>query len=221
MKATVAQRLSAAFLALATAGALAGVVALPVAAQSPSPSATATATQAPTEGLPHDAPDLEARIPDTVDEAPLIKGSFGAPTWEQYGLEAVGQVATIAQELGVDASMVEFAFANDPTADPLFNLFLIRVIGVPPEQVVELYGRLAAEEQPGSTLETTTLGGAAVQHLVAPANPVGDVWFYPLGDAMVGIQTSDAATAERLFQLLAAVPAPSGEAPAPSATTAP
>jgi hypothetical protein len=196
------------------------VGAVPSVAQSPSAPASVepSTSQAPGGTLPHDAPELEARIPDTIDGAPLVKGSFGAPTWEQFGLEAVGEVATIAQELGVDASAVEFAFANDPTASPLFNLFLIRVTGVAPEQVTELYGRLAAEEQAGSTLETVTLGGTQVSHLIAPANPVGDVWFYPQGDAMVGIQTADPATAERLSQLLAAVPAPSGSGPSPAAS---
>jgi hypothetical protein len=207
---TFGQQASRALGALVAASALVVVLAVPSEAQSPLPSSSPSApssSQAPSGGLPHDAPDLEARIPDSIDGAPLVKGSFGAPTWEQFGLEAAGQVAMIAQELGVDASAVEFAFANDPTASPLYNVFLIRVIGVPPEQVVELYGRLATEEQTGSTLDTVTLGGIEVSHLAAPANPVGDVWFFAQDDAMVGIQTSDAAAAEMLFQALAAVPA--------------
>jgi hypothetical protein len=45
------------------------------------------------------------------------------------------------------------------------------------------------------------------------------VWFYPAGDAMVGIQAADALSAERLFRLLAAVPAATGS-PVAAATAA-
>ena len=36
-----------------------------------------------------------------------------------------------AKKLGVDIDAVSMAFANDPTADPLFNLFALAVAGVP------------------------------------------------------------------------------------------
>jgi hypothetical protein len=197
-------------------------VAAPAMAQSPSPavSAAPSASEAPVDTGPHDAPDLEAIFPDTIDGAPLVKGSLGAPTWEALGgLDAFAEVARIAEALNVDASAIEFGFANDPTATPLYNLFAIRVAGVTGDRIVDLYGTMAQEVEVDSVLQPDTLGSTDVMHLIAPNNPVGDVWFYALGDVLVGIQAGDELTAERLLGLLpTALPSPAASPPVASTT---
>jgi hypothetical protein len=191
--------------------------AAPATAQSPSPavSTAPSASATPVDTGPHDAPDLEAIFPDTVDGATLVKGSLGAPTWEALGgLDAFAEVARIAEALNVDASAIAFAFANDPTATPLYNLFAIRVAGVTGDRIVDLYGTKAQEVEVDSVLQQDVLGGREVTHLIAPNNPVGDVWFYALGDVLVGIQAGDELTAERLLGLLpTTLPSPAASLP--------
>jgi hypothetical protein len=186
----------------------------PAAAGSPVASPSAT----PDPQVPHDAPDLEAVLPSEVDGTPLFTTSLGAPTWERFPAAATEVLVQLASALGVELSAIEFAFANDPTADPLYNYFAARAAGVPGSAVVDAYATLANDAEEGSTLADSELGGIPVRHLSAPNNPVGDVWFFASGDVLIGIQAADAATAERLIALL---PTSQGSpAPSPVASAA-
>jgi hypothetical protein len=207
------------------AGALVSA-AIPAQAATPSsspgsdpPSVPASSTAPAQPSVPHDAPRLEALLPTEVDGAALFRTSFGPATWAGIGVENLGALGALTDELDVDMDAVSFAAANDPTASPLFNLFALAVDGVPGTTLNEVYALLAQQEQVGSTVEPATLGGIAVLHLDAPNNPIPHVWTWSVGDVVLGIQAADEETATRLITLLpTSVPAPE---PVASASAAP
>gem|GEM_PF-3914288 len=175
---------------------------------------TAASPAAPVDPrLPHDAVHLEALLPDAVAGTALFKVSYGPPTWALLGPEGTASFVAISDAFERDIDDLTMAFANDPTAVPVFNLFAIEVAGVPGAAVAETYGQMAQQAEVGSTLSPATLGGVPVIHLAAPNNPIRNVWFLGVDGVMLGIQATTEAQAEQLLGLLpTSVPAASPSA---------
>jgi len=198
---------------VATAVALLAVGGLaPASAQSPSPASSPVASQAVDPSIPHDVPDLEALFPDAVDGATLFKLSMGRPTLEAMGDASLGDFDALVAELGIERGDLELAVANDPTS-AAFNFLAFRAAGISGEQLVAAYERLVPQSETGAVAQRISVGDQEVVWVSMPNNPIPNLWFWAQGDTLVGIQTADQATFERLYGLLP--PAPSGS-PAPS-----
>ena len=151
--------------------------------------------------VPHEDPALEARLPDSFDGKTLFKLSVGPVS--SAGNEGAEPVKRLASEIGDGTGNFGLAFANDPTAtaDP-FNYFALRIPGAPSGQLVERYAALTVADTRGAESEQVTVAGKQVTHVTAPGNPIGDVWFYAIGDTLFGVQARSAEKAAVLLALL-------------------
>ena len=152
--------------------------------------------------VPHEDPALEARLPAEFEGKPLFKLSVGPIS--SAGNEGAEPVKRLASEIGDRTGNFSLAFANDPTAtaDP-FNYFALRIPGAPSAQLVERYAALTVADTRGAESEQVTVAGKQVTHVTAPGNPIGDVWFYAVGDTLFGVQ---ARTPDKAAALLALLP---------------
>jgi len=151
--------------------------------------------------LPHDDPALEARLPDSFEGKTLFKLSVGPVS--SVGNEGAEPVKKLVSEIGDGTGNFGLAFANDPiaTADP-FNYFALRVPGAPTAQLVDRYAALTVADTRGAESEQVTVAGKQVTHVTAPGNPIGDVWFYGIGDTLFGVQARSPEKAAALLALL-------------------
>ena len=168
-------------------------------APSMAPSVSAPAASVGADGLPHDDPDLEARLPSVVDGSPLAVFSVGPLT--VAGNPGADPIKDLAKELGDGSGNFGLAFANDPST-PTFNLFALRVPGATSGELLARYGLLTVADTAGATSETVTLGGKEVLHVTSPGNEIGDVWIYATGDTVFGVQAGSADQAGALLVLL-------------------
>jgi hypothetical protein len=159
---------------------------------SPGPSASI-------DRLPHDDPGLEDRLPDEVDGKPLTKLSVGPIS--AAGNTGAEPVKTLVKQIGDGSGNFGLAYASDPTL-PTFNLFALRVPGASSEDLLNGYTGLTVADEPASTTDRVTLAGKSVTQVIAPNNPLGDVWFYALDDTLFGVQAGTPAQAEKLLALL-------------------
>jgi hypothetical protein len=149
--------------------------------------------------LPHDDPALEARLPDEFDGKPLFKISVGpVSSVNNPGAEPV---KALVDEIGDQTGDFGLAFANDPTVGT-YNYFALRIPGADSTKLVERYAALTVADTRGAESESVTLAGKQVTHVTAPGNPIGDVWFYAIGDSLFGVQAGSPEQAAELLALL-------------------
>jgi hypothetical protein len=184
-------------------------------ASSPSIASPATSLGAPTSGrsaaasaaaspssnlvLPHDDPALEAQLPAEFEGKTLFKISVGPVS--SVGNAGAEPVKALVDEIGDGTGNFSLAFANDPTS-PTFSYFALRIPGAESAQLVERYGALKLADARGAESEHVMLGGKSVTHITAPGNPIGDDWFYAIGDTLFGVQAGSPEQAEALIALL-------------------
>jgi hypothetical protein len=166
----------------------------------PSAAASGPGGSGAVDGLPHDDPGLEARLPNEVDGKPLTTFSVGPIS--VAGNPGADPVKNLVKEIGDGTGDFGLAFANDASA-PSYNIFALRVPGADPDKLVTRYGELTVADTTGSKAETVTIGGKQLIHVTVPFNPVGDVWIYATGDTLFGVQ---AGSPERATSLLALLP---------------
>jgi len=148
--------------------------------------------------LPHEDPDLEARLPDEVDGEPMRKLSVGPiSSAGNVGAEAT---RALADEIGDGSGNFSLAYAD--TAAGTFNVFALRIPGASADELVERYTALTVADTRGAETDELTLAGKTVVHVSAPGNPIGDVWFYAVDDTLFGVQAGSEADAENLIALL-------------------
>ena len=171
------------------------------ATSAPSAASSGSAGPSPSTALalPHDDPTLEAELPDEFDGAKLFKLSVGPIS--SAGNAGAEPIRELADELGDGSGNFSLAFANDP-ASPTYNLFALRVPGADTTDLLEAYTGLTVADAAGSETDQLTLGGKSVINVTAPNNPIGDVWFYAVGDTLYGVQAGSEADAEELIALL-------------------
>jgi hypothetical protein len=174
-----------------------------VAAPSTGPSSRTTSRPTASQAavIPHDAPDLEARLPSAVDGVALTTFSvgpdttFGGPgTTDPQGLK------DIAAEIGDGSGAFGLAYAAPP--DGAFNVFALRVDGADPSELATKFAQLTFAQTVGGTFEAAKLGGRDVVHIADPFSDIGDVWFYADGDTVLGVQAGSPAKAAALLGLI-------------------
>ncbi|HEU4920386.1 MAG TPA: hypothetical protein VFT20_11655, partial [Candidatus Limnocylindrales bacterium] len=95
-----------------------------------------------------------------------------------------------------------FSLAYADTAAGGFNVFALRIPGASTDELVERYTALIVADRPGAETDQLTLAGKTVVHVSAPGNPIGDDWFYAVGDTLFGVQAGSEADAEKLLAVL-------------------
>ncbi|HEV8545141.1 MAG TPA: hypothetical protein VGQ64_02510 [Candidatus Limnocylindrales bacterium] len=175
----------------------------PSAAGSTGSAAAGSGSAAPSTSIdprfPHDDPGLEDRLPDEVDGQPLTKFSVGPIS--AAGNVGAEPVRTLVKQIGDGSGNFGLAYASDPKL-PTFNLFALRVPGASSEDLINGYTGLTVAEEPSSTTDRVTLAGKSVTQVIAPSNPLGDVWFYALDDTLFGVQAGSPEMAAKLLALL-------------------
>ena len=149
--------------------------------------------------LPHDDPDLEARLPDEVDGVELLKLSVGPVS--SAGNLGAEPVRALAREIGDGSGNFGLAFAND-AANPQWNIFALRIPGADAAELLEQYTGLTVADAPGSETDAVRLAEKDVVHITQPGNPIGDVWIYTLDDTLFGVQAGSDVEAARLLEVL-------------------
>ena len=97
----------------------------------PSPSVAGPGGSGVVDGLPHDDPGLEARLPSVVDGKPLTTFSVGPIS--VAGNPGADPVKNLVKEIGDGTGDFGLAFANDASA-PSYNIFALRVPGADPDE---------------------------------------------------------------------------------------
>ena len=167
--------------------------------QSARPSIVTGASPSSALTLPHDDPELEAQLPSEFGGAELFKLSVGPIS--SAGNAGAEPIRTLADDIGDGTGNFSLAFANDPT-DPTYNLFALKIPGAASTELLERYTGLTVADTAGSTVDQLTIGGKDVVHVTAPGNPIGDVFFYAVGETIFGVQAGSEDDAAELVALL-------------------
>jgi hypothetical protein len=147
---------------------------------------------------PHEDPGLEARLPDEVDGKKLMKLSEGpVSTLGRPGAQAIKDTV---KQIGNGSGDWGLAYAGDPNGT--FNLFGLRIQGAEPAALLTSFAQLTVAETPGGKVESDTLAGRSLVHVVSPTSQIGDVWFYADGDTLLGVQAGSSEEATDLLALI-------------------
>ena len=149
--------------------------------------------------LPHDDPDLEAKLPDEAEGVKLFKLSVGLVS--SVTNEGAASMRDLAKRIGDGSGNFGLAYAGDNQTQK-FNLFALRIPGATPNDLLTNYAQLTLEATVGGKVESATLGGRSVVHVTQPDSVIGDVWFYAKVDTIYGVQARTPDVATRLLSLL-------------------
>jgi hypothetical protein len=139
-------------------------------------------TEPPATAAPHDAPDLEALLPDRVGEVALTKRS---QTGVAMGLTAADPILA---PFGKQPSDFSTATA-EPSRPPLLSVGVLRLSGVPAEDLVEAI----LAQVPADEVTQTSLGGRPATYVAHGAWPV---WYVPAGELLYAIVGTELQAAE-------------------------
>lgn len=148
--------------------------------------------------IPHEAPKLEALLPDEVDGAKLTKLSVGPVS--SIGVAGAQGIKDVAKQIGDGSNNFGLAYAGDPAGK--FNLFVLQIAGAKPAALMTSFAQMTLAETPGGKVETAHLGGRDLVHVIDPLSQIGDVWFYATGDTLFGVQAGSPDQATKLLALL-------------------
>jgi hypothetical protein len=148
--------------------------------------------------IPHEAPKLEALLPDEVDGAKLTKLSVGPVS--SIGVAGAQGIKDVAKQIGDGSNNFGLAYAGDPAGK--FNLFVLQIAGAKPAALMTSFAQMTLAETPGGKVESAHLGGRDLVHVIDPLSQIGDVWFYATGDTLFGVQAGSPDQATKLLALL-------------------
>lgn len=147
----------------------------PLATGAPPPAATGVQSTAPVSPSPtpvsHVAPDLEARLPATVDGTTLAIDSVTGAT--ALGSDPTSQalVASLA-ELGKTAEDLQIARARDPADERPIRIYAFRVDGVGQADLGKMVAdALLANTESAPERSEVTIGGVPVTKLIYGEGP--------------------------------------------------
>ena len=186
---------------------------------SPSESIDPDATEEPTPppvADTHDAPELEALLPLTLEETALQVQSWTGEThlgddpWST-------SMTTFLTNAGKAPEDLRVALAYDPTQALDANVWIYHVEGVKGAAVQDALIAARKVDYPEMTVSTVTLDGKTVTKCDFGEQAEAD-YFYMRGDHVFDVETSDEAIA---IAALAALPAPGASPSAAPASPGP
>jgi len=144
---------------------------------------------------PHDAPDLEALIPDAIAGVPMTKTSSRADPGDVNMVE-------LASRLGIQVADIAFAHATTTSDDFVATIEATRVSGADAERLRDIN----LEANAGSLASGPTEELVGGKQVVAVTNNLGyRFYLYASGDVLYTVSVLDASVAA---QVLAALPPP-------------
>lgn len=165
----------------------------------PDPLASLSASAAPPSAtpVPHEVPDLEARLPASIHGTKLAFRSFTGATFLHSGTSsnqaALRQMLTDLDH-GVDD--LTLALADDPTGSIAFIEGIFRVSGAAPDALEHAWiASQQAATQHRLVEGSVVIGGITVDK-VTDAVAGGTTYVVPRGDSLILIIAGDRATAE-------------------------
>ncbi len=176
---------------------------MPVASTPPSSASTGLSSTTPElDGLPHGALDLEAMVPDSFRDQPLIVVSYGPADLANSLISTI--YFPIIDAAGGDRSTVELASGILSRRAAIQEPFRFTVMSVPGSDATQLVEAYVQTITAPVSVSKETRGGRQVTRLMS-ANPEfpDAVWIvYAIDDVLFDITTADEATADELIALL-------------------
>lgn len=167
----------------------------PVAANVPDRGATPPPGAKDAPAPPHDAPDLEALIPDAIAGVSLTKTSSRADPGD-------GNMVELASRLGIQVADIAFAHATTTSDDFVAIIEATRVSGADAERLRDVM----LEASAGSLTSEPSDEVVGGKQVVAVTNDLGyRFYLYASGDVLYTVSVLDASVAA---QVLAALPPP-------------
>ncbi len=162
--------------------------------QSPSPSPSATPAS-------HVIPDLEARLPKTVDGTAMAIDSVTGAT--ALGTDATSQALVASLEaLGKTSADLEIARARDPAGDRPIRLYAFRVKGVDhPRLAQAIVSAFRADATTSPTESQVTLAGRTVTKVAYSQGPA-EYLLEATGGVVFDIETTDESLVAKVLPLL-------------------
>ena len=151
--------------------------------------------------MSHLAPDLEARLPQSVDGTTLSIDSVTGAT--ALGSDATSQalIASLA-DLGRTPDDLQIARARDPADERPIRLYAFRVPGVEESELAKIVSdALLANTESAPQLSQVTIGGVPVTKLTYSEGP--NEYLIEAADGVVfNIETTDEALVGELVPVL-------------------
>ena len=166
----------------------------PAASPSPSPSPS----PAP---VSHVIPDLEARLPGTVDGTTMSTDSVTGAT--ALGTDATSQALIVSlAKLGKTSADLEIGRARDPTGSRTIRLYAFRVEGVgSADLVTAIVGAFRADATSSPSESQVTLAGRTLTKVTYSQGPA-EYLIEAAGGVVFNIETTDEALVSTLLPLL-------------------
>lgn len=154
------------------------------------------------DGLPHGALDLEAIVPDSFRDQPLIVVSYGPADLANSLISTI--YFPIIDAAGADRSKVEIAsgiLSRRAAIQEPFRFMVMSVPGSDATRLVEAYVQTITA--PVSVTKETRGGRPVTRQMSAAPEFSNDVWIvYAIDDVLFDITTADEAAADELIALL-------------------
>ena len=152
-----------------------------------SPSLGATPIPSP---VSHVAPDLEARLPASVDGTTLSKDSVTGSTALGNDVTSTTLVASLA-DLGKSPNDLQIARARDPTGERPVRIYAFRVQGADPGTVAPLLANAMLTDTTSTPVKSqTSIGGVPVTKITYSQGPAE--YLFEAADGIVfNVETTD------------------------------
>ena len=184
--------------ALSTATTSGGPTPTPAAslAATPNPSSSPSATP-----VSHVVPDLEGRLPDSVDGTPMSIDSVTGATALGTDPTSTALIAWL-EDRGRTSSDLEIGRARDPADDMPIRLYAFRVEGVDPADLAEaIVSAFRADATSSPTESEVTLGGRTLTKVTYGEGPAEYLFEAP-GGVVFNIETTDESLVTKVLPLL-------------------
>ena len=167
-------------------------------ATSPSPSPSPSPSETP---VSHVVPDLEARLPKTVDGTPMSIDSVTGAT--ALGADATSQALIASlKALGKTPADLQIGRARDLTGDKPIRLYAFRAEGISQADLARaIVGAFRADATSAPTESQVTLAGHKVTTVTYSQGPA-EYLFEGAGGVVFDIETTDEALVSTLLPLL-------------------
>ena len=184
------------------------------------PNATSDDTEADfsdaPEVEPHDAPELEALLPNIVDDTPMTFQSGSGDTLQSNGESWAAAMTTYVTSVGKTFADLSAAVAFDPNQENDTSVGVFRLEGVPGESLRTALQGAWKDEFPDMVTSTIKIDGADILKGDFGEGAINSYWLVKDG-LVFDIETADEAVATKIITGLRHGTLPLG----PTATDAP
>jgi hypothetical protein len=148
--------------------------------------------------LQHQNPDLEAKLPDTLNGATLVKASYKGLS-SIAGSGGSDPFAGALGSLGANAENLTFAVAFDMTGGSEAGYLAYQIPGMDAKGFLDLMTSAVGQGDPTTKIGTANVGG---KNVTTATGSSGTVYLYANGDVLYGVFAPDETQAAAALQAL-------------------